>query len=82
MTAQVDLTEFAQASRRIGARCSVAKITPVLTEDQVLTLTGALASSYSAATIATVVSGWGFPIGTSTMQRHRRHECSCGKDQS
>jgi hypothetical protein len=76
----VDLGEFEQAGHRPGPKCFIA-ILP-FTDEQRSKVDGALARrDITAAAIARVLNDWGYILSRQSVERHRRGECRCGKDE-
>ncbi len=75
----LDDVKHAAAGTHRGATCSVASWLTTLTTEQAAEFDAALDTLAPATVIhAVITERYGFDRGASTIQRHRRGECSCG----
>lgn len=70
----VDTSEFDAAVPERGNRCWYAR----MTDDQREKVDAARGKGHSTATVAKVVTAWGYPIKGNVVRVHERGDCSCG----
>jgi HJR/Mrr/RecB family endonuclease len=66
-------------SQKPGTECRVATILRALDKAERAELVEALQSSFAAAAIARALTKMGHDCGPTTITRHRRGDCVCGK---
>ena len=68
-----------QESQKPGTECRVATILDGLDKAERTELQAALVGHFSAAAIARALTKMGHEIGPTSVTRHRRGDCLCGK---
>jgi hypothetical protein len=63
-----------------GSPCSVGELLRSLPNDEREALEAMLAGAWSASAIHDAVTGEGYDVGRQTINRHRRSECRCAKN--
>lgn len=76
-TDDIDLSEFEAQRGGSGPRCTMSRLG--LDPEQQAKLTAALASTLPSSAISKVLRAWGHHVGESTVSRHRRGLCCCGR---
>ena len=67
-------------AQKPGTECRIATILRSLDKTEKAELEAALQSHFAAAAIARALTKIGHECGPTTITRHRRGECICGKD--
>jgi hypothetical protein len=74
------LAEELKAYRPSRPRCSFGVILEALSDDDRATVVSALGSPIPGTHIAKVLTSRGHPLKGETVQRHRKGDCSCPRD--
>jgi hypothetical protein len=78
MATDIDLSEFVDAEFRKGPACWRESLP--LTDEQEAKITAALDEpTITSVAIAKVLRAWGYELTGTTVARHRRGACGCGR---